>query len=61
MPNYQAQVNLYEAFFQTFWNKSWVAGGFSWRWFSHKLSEKDTSFSVQGKPALAVLQKWYEQ
>jgi len=60
-PNYQAQVNLYEAFFQTFWNKSWVAGGFSWRWFSHTLSDKDTSFSVQGKPALAILQKWYKK
>ncbi len=60
-PNHQAQVNLYEAFFQTFWDKSWVAGGFSWRWFSHTITAKDTSFSVQNKPALAVLQKWYEQ
>jgi len=58
-PNYQAQTNLLEAFFQTFWNKPWVAGGFSWLWFSHTLSENDTSFSVQGKPALKVLQKWY--
>jgi len=57
----QAQVNLYEAFFQTFWAEPWVAGGFSWRWFSHTITAEDTSFSVQNKPALAVLQKWYEQ
>jgi len=60
-PNYQAQVNLYEAFFQTFWKKSWVAGGFSWKWFAHPKAGENTSFSVQGKPALSVLQKWYEK
>ncbi len=59
--NNQTQVNLYQAFFQTFWKKSWVAGGFSWKWFAHPKSGNDTSFSVQGKPALAVLQKWYAQ
>ncbi len=59
--NYQAQVNLLEAFFQTFWKKSWVAGGFSWKWFASPKSGKDTTFSVQGKPALKVVQHWYEQ
>ena len=59
--NDQTQVNLYKAFFQTFWEKSWIAGGFSWKWFAQPKSGKDTSFSVQGKPALAVLQKWYAQ
>ena len=59
--NNQTQVNLYQAFFETFWEKDWVAGGFSWKWFAHPKSGKDTSFSVQGKPALAVLQKWYAQ
>ena len=59
--NYQAQVNLLEAFFQTFWKKSWVAGGFSWKWFAHPKSGKDTTFSVQGKPALKVVQQWYGQ
>lgn len=59
--NNQAQVNLYEAFFQTFWKKSWIAGGFSWKWFAYPPygNGTDTSFSVQGKPALKVLQKWY--
>lgn len=59
--NNQAQVNLYQAFFHTFWKKSWVAGGFSWKWFAQPKSGKDTSFSLQGKPALTVLQKWYAQ
>ena len=57
--NDQTQVNLYQAFFQTFWKKSWIAGGFSWKWFAQPKSGRDTSFSVQGKPALIVLQKWY--
>ena len=60
-PNYQAQVNLLEAFFQSFWHKPWVAGGFSWKWFGNPKSGKDTTFSVQGKPALKVLQKWYAE
>lgn len=60
-PNDQTQVNLYKAFFQTFWKKSWIAGGFSWKWFAQPKLGTDTSFSVQGKPALAVLQKWYAQ
>ncbi len=60
-PNNQAQVNLYQAFFHTFWKKSWIAGGFAWKWFAQPKSGKDTSFSVQGKPALTVLQKWYAQ
>jgi len=59
--NYQAQVNLYQAFFQSFWNKPWVAGGFSWKWFAYPKSSEDTSFSIQGKPALKVVQAWYGQ
>lgn len=57
--NNQAQVNLYKAFFQTFWKEKWVAGGFAWKWFHQPLKKNNTSFSVQGKPALEVLQKWY--
>lgn len=58
-PNNRTQVNLYQAFFQTFWKKSWIAGGFAWKWFADPKSGNDTSFSVQGKPALVILQKWY--
>lgn len=59
--NNETQANLYQAFFQTFWNEPWVAGGFSWKWFAQENQGLDTSFSIQGKPALDVLQKWYSQ
>lgn len=58
-PYYQGQVNLYSAFFQAFWDKNWVAGGFSWKWFYQPASPDNTTFSIQNKPALMVLQKWY--
>ena len=57
--NNEAQVVLYEAFFQTFWEKSWVAGGFAWQWFYQPSASSNTSFSVQNKPALVVLQEWF--
>ncbi len=57
--NDQAQINLYRAFFKTFWNESWVAGGFAWKWFAKAKEDGNTSFSVQGKPALEVMQEWY--
>jgi len=59
IPNNEAQSNLYEAIFQAFWNEPWVAGGFAWKWFAHPKQTLDTTFSVQGKPALSVIQKWY--
>lgn len=58
--NNQAQVNLLTAFFETFWEESWVAGGFAWKWFAHPKNAGNTSFSVRGKPALKVMQEWYK-
>ena len=55
--NDRAQVNLYEAFFRTFWNEDWVAGGFSWNWQHQVIS--DTDFTIQNKPALAIVRRWY--
>ena len=57
--NNEAQSNLYEALFQAFWNEPWVAGGFAWKWFAHPKDKDNTSFTVQDKPALEVLKKWY--
>ncbi len=57
--NNAAQYNLYQAFFQAFWDKKWIAGGFAWQWFCVPKPLGDTSFSIQGKPALNVLQEWY--
>ncbi len=59
--NNQAQINLYKAFFKTFWDQSWVAGGFCWQWFHKPPKDGNTTFSIQDKPALAVIQQWYKQ
>ena len=59
--NNQTQYNLYQAFFEAFWNKPWMAGGFSWQWFYQARYEGNTDFSVQEKPALEVLQNWYKE
>ena len=57
--NYAAQANLHQALFKTFWDQDWVAGGFAWKWFAIPLKEGNTDFTVQDKPALRVIQKWY--
>jgi len=57
--NYAAQANLHQALFKTFWDQDWVAGGFAWKWFAIPLKEGNTDFTVQDKPALSVIQKWY--
>ena len=61
IPNKAAQRNLYEAFFQTFWKKPWIAGGFAWQWFCIPMYKEKTSFSIQDKPALNILQEWYTE
>lgn len=58
-PNYDAQVNLYEAFFRAFWDEDWIAGGFSWNWIYKTLSKDNTDFTVENKPALDVIKKFY--
>lgn len=57
--NYKAQMNLYKAFYQTFWKEDWIAGGFSWNWLHAPQKGMNTDFSIQNKPALDVLKKWY--
>ncbi len=60
-PNNQAQTNLYKAFFKTFWDQPWVAGGFCWQWFHKPPSENNTTFSIQDKPALEIIQEYYKK
>ena len=58
-PNDKAQANLLEALMRSFWKEDWIAGGFSWEWFGIPLEKGNTDFTVQDKPAMAVLQKYY--
>ena len=57
--NNEAQTNLYTAFFESFWNEEWILGGFSWNWDAIQKHKNNTDFSIQGKPALAVLKDWF--
>jgi hypothetical protein len=60
--NKQAQVNAYEALFQSFSGKPWYKGGFAWKWYVdeyYKL-EKTIDYTPQEKPALKIIKKWYE-
>lgn len=62
--NAAAQINLYEALFEEFWNEPWFAGGFVWKWFpNHErtISQENNRFTPQGKPAEEVLKKWFEK
>ena len=61
-PDFTLQANLYEAFFQTFWNKPWTAGALIWKWYpegSRRASRRAIDFTPQEKPAADVLSKWY--
>lgn len=59
--NNEAQVNLYQAFFETFAPEKWVAGYFLWQWLGIEPYAPNTLFTPQGKPALEVLQQWYRE
>ncbi len=62
--NMQGQVNAFEAFFQTFWNEDWVAGGFIWKWF-HEYDNRGglthKEYTVQRKPAELTVKEWYSK
>lgn len=58
----QTQVNAYEAFFATFWDKPWFAGAYIWKWFpDHTFTGGiyDEEFTPQNKPAEDVMRRWY--
>ncbi len=60
--NMQAQANCLEAFYQQFWHKEWVAGGFIWKWYhdhenSGGLNNRD--YTPQNKPCEEVMLRYY--
>lgn len=57
--NWEVQEKAYEVFFATFWTQSWVAGGFLWEWQARELPPGNGRWSPQGKPAEAVIVRWY--
>ncbi len=62
--NLEAQTNATKAFFETFWNEDWVAGGFIWKWFhNHEQSggQNDSQFTPQNKPASTIMAQYFSK
>ena len=60
--NLEAQTNASLAFFETFWNEDWVAGGFIWKWFPNHTASgggDDSRFTPQNKPAEVIIKRIY--
>jgi hypothetical protein len=63
VPSEQAQADCYRIFFQSVWNKEWLAGAYFWKWYPHgtgRLNEVD--FTPQGKLAEKVMTEnfWHD-
>ncbi|MCI0696535.1 hypothetical protein L0337_31605 [candidate division KSB1 bacterium] len=59
-PDDNAQANLYQAAFTTFWQRDWFKGIFIWKWYYAGNGGPD-SYSPQNKPALEVISRWYRE
>ena len=60
---YQTQANCYEAFFRTFWDKTWFAGVYFWKWYPdyRRIGARYArDYTPQGKQAGEVMRKWFE-
>ena len=59
--NLLAQENAYHAFYQTFWQENFIAGGFIWKWFPNyeqSGGKNHTGFTPQNKPVEAVIRAY---
>ncbi|RAI88322.1 glycoside hydrolase family 113 [Algoriphagus yeomjeoni] len=54
----EMQALCYEAFFETAWKESWMAGVFFWKWYPEG-KHRDPDFTPQGKMAEQVMQKYF--
>ena len=58
-PNYALQARCYRAFLSTFAQAPWMKGSIIWKWHPPAEVERRTGFTPQGKPAEAVLRRWF--
>ena len=61
--NLEAQALATRVLLDEFWQESWFAGGFVWKWFIHhdrSGGKEDNRFTPQNKPAQSVLQEYYQ-
>ncbi|MEQ8625236.1 MAG: glycoside hydrolase [Vicingaceae bacterium] len=61
--NIKAQENAYEAFYATFWQESYIAGGFLWKWFPNHENiggVNNNGFTPQNKPVEKLIFNYYQ-
>jgi len=54
----RAQVNAFKAFYDAFWEESWVSGGFIWKWYAERIPQR-VDYTPQGKKAAKVISEYY--
>ena len=58
----EAQVNCYQAMFDTFWDKPWFGGLYVWTWYPYAEPTSGylgRGFTPMGKPAENVMARWF--
>jgi len=56
----EIQALCYEAFFETAWQRSWMAGVFFWKWYPNR-HDREPDFTPQGKEAELVMTKYFSK
>jgi hypothetical protein len=63
--NFAAQENAYAAFYNVFWEESWLAGGFFWEWDilsnGEINKENDNGWYVRDKPVEKIIKERYSR
>lgn len=60
--NELAQANALDALYGTFWNESWWAGSFLWKWFPEGQGHEgyiERDYTPQQKKGEQILKKWF--
>ena len=58
-PDSTLQARCYRAFLSTMRDTPWFAGAIVWKWHPAADDNRPTAFTPQGKPAEAVLRRWF--
>ncbi|MBI5857580.1 MAG: glycoside hydrolase [Sphingobacteriales bacterium] len=61
--NLDNQKIALEGLFNSFWHKSWFAGGFLWKWYDNENAggENNSDYTPQNKPSVKLIEDLYGQ
>jgi hypothetical protein len=54
----EVQSLCYQAFFESVWDKNWLAGAYFWKWYPQP-RDRDPDFTPQNKKAQEVMRSFY--